>query len=101
MSSNSSSYIPAHVSELFHQMEKAKAKTYSSVLGFWDEEVDGDGLEGTPDDEADVCLPSDLLQRHRPGELVEKTAGADCEIGKCHTLGAHLKGQNFDGVKSL
>jgi len=64
----------------------------SAVLGLRNEEVDDGGLEEIPNDEDDISLPCDLLQRDGPSELVDETSSADGEVGECHTLGAHLKG---------
>lgn len=72
-----------------------------SALGFWDEEVDDDGLDGTPDNEDDVGLPGNLLKGNWPGKLVEETGGVDSEGGEGHTLGTLLEGEDLDWVESL
>jgi hypothetical protein len=51
-----------------------KIRTYTTVLGLGDEEVDDSGLEEVPDDEDDISLPRDLLERDGPSELVDKTS---------------------------
>lgn len=63
----------------------------SAVLGLGDEEVDDSGLEEIPDDEDDVCLPCDGLERYGPGELIDETSSADGEVGESHALGTHFK----------
>jgi hypothetical protein len=45
--------------------------TYCSVLRFWDKEVDYYRLNTTPPTEDDVCVPTDLIHRNWPRELVE------------------------------
>jgi hypothetical protein len=53
---------------------KFRRRSYSAVLGLWNEEVDNGSLEEIPDDEDDVCLPGDFLKRDWPGELIDKTS---------------------------
>lgn len=73
----------------------------SAALGLGDEEVDDEDLEGTPRNEDDVGLPSDLLKGNGPGELVEETSSVDGERGEGHTLGTLLEGEDLDGVEGL
>jgi hypothetical protein len=56
--------------ELFREYKSVN----SAVLGLGNEEVDDSGLEEVPDDEDDISLPCDLLQRNGPSELVDKTS---------------------------
>jgi len=55
-------------------------RTYSAVLGLGDKEVDDSGLEEVPNDEDDISLPRDLLQRDGPSELVDKTSWISVSI---------------------
>ena len=73
----------------------------SAILGLRDEEVDDSGLEEIPDDEDNVCLPRNGLERYRPGELIDQTSSTDGEVGESHALGAHFKGQDLDRVECL
>ena len=41
---------------------RGRLRTHRSVFGLRNEEVDGDGLKGTPDDEDDIRLPANPFQ---------------------------------------
>jgi hypothetical protein len=45
--------------------------TYSAVARLWNVEVDDNRLDCAPDDEDDICLPSDLLHGDGPSKLVD------------------------------
>lgn len=45
-------------------------KYYRATLCLRDEEVDNQSLDWTPNDENNVRLPSDFLQRNRVRELI-------------------------------
>lgn len=82
-------------------LEDAIELLEGAVLGLGHEEVEDGRLDGVPHHEDDVGLPLDLGEGDRPGELVEHAAGVDGEGGEGHALGAHLEGENFDGVQGL
>jgi len=46
--------------------------TYSAVLGLWHEPPDDGSLDGTPDEEDNICLPGDVLQGNRETKLVDE-----------------------------
>lgn len=85
----------------FQKLSHVVCLTYSAVAGFREEEVHDGGLSRAPDDEDDISLPSDALQRDRPGELVEEPTSVDRQTGEGHTLGTHLEGKNLDWKESL
>jgi hypothetical protein len=76
-------------------------QTYCAVLGLRDKPPDDRCLDGVLDREDDVRLPRDVLQSHRPGELVEQPTDIDGQGGEGHALGAHLEGEHLDGEQSL
>lgn len=76
-------------------------RTYCAVLGLGNEEPDDCSLNSAPNGEDDVCLPSDLAHRNGPGELIQHTRSRGSKAGETHALGAHLEGEDFDGVQSL
>jgi hypothetical protein len=51
-----------------------KWRAYSAILGLGNEEVDDSSLEEVPDDEDDISLPCDHLQRDGPSKLVDETS---------------------------
>lgn len=58
-------------------------------------------MDGTPAGEDNVGLPRDVDEGDGDTELVgEKTDGGE-QVGEGHSLGAHLEGEDLDGVKSL
>jgi hypothetical protein len=74
---------------------------YCAVLGLGDPEVDDDGLYSAPDCEDDVRVPPDFLHGYWPCELVEQTSSCDRKTREAHSLGAHLEGEDLDGVQGL
>lgn len=58
-------------------------------------------MDSAPDDEDNICLPSDILQRDGPSKLVDETSNVNGQAGETHALGTHLKGEDLDRVKSL
>ena len=85
----------------FQKLEHVVGLTYSAVTSLREEEVHDGGLSRAPDDEDDISLPSDALERDGPGELVEETTSVDRQTGEGHTFGTHLEGKNFDWKESL
>ena len=75
--------------------------TYCAVLGLGDEVPDDTSLDGTPDGEDDVGLPGDVDEGDGDTELVGEEADGGEQVGEGHSLGAHLEGEDLDGVESL
>ena len=46
---------------------------------FWEEEVEDYELNGTPDQEDEVCMPANLLKCDGPSIVVEQTGGVDAK----------------------
>ncbi|KXS95351.1 hypothetical protein AC578_9349 [Pseudocercospora eumusae] len=65
------------------------------------QEVEDSCLHRTPDDENDVCLPSDVMEGDWPGELVEQTTGVHSQAGESHSLSSPLERQDLDRIKCL
>ena len=72
-----------------------------AALGLRNEDPDNKHLDGVPDGEYNICLPTNPAHGDGPGELVEKTGGIDGEGRERHTLGTHFKGQNFNRIQGL
>lgn len=75
--------------------------TYSSLAGFWEEEVCKHTLSKGPDHKDDVSLPLDVLDGHGPGKLVEETGCVDEGSLDSHALCSDLKRNDFDWVERL
>jgi hypothetical protein len=73
----------------------------SPVLRLRHHKVKDRRLHRVPHHENNVSLPLDLGESNRPGELVEHAAGVDGQGREGHSLGAHLEGEDFDGVEGL
>ena len=73
----------------------------SPVLRLRHHKVENRRLHRVPHNEDNVSLPLDLRESNRPGELVEHAAGVDGQGRESHSLGAHLEGEDFDGVEGL
>ena len=58
-------------------------------------------MNQTPDHEDEVSLPLNLGKGLWESELVDKGTEVDEETGESHSLGAHLEGEDLDGVESL
>lgn len=85
----------------FQKLRRVVGLSYSAITSLREEEVHDGGLSSAPDDEDDISLPSDALERDRPGELVQETTSVDRQTGEGHTLGTHLEGKNLDWEESL
>lgn len=53
--------------------------TYSTIFCFWDPEEYYCGLDTTPNGENNIGLPSDLLKRNGPGELIQEPGWGQCQ----------------------
>ena len=58
-------------------------------------------LNRAPDHEHNIQFPLDVLQRNWVRELVDQHGRGEGEVGERHALGAHLEGEDFDGVQRL
>lgn len=58
-------------------------------------------MDGTPAGEDDVSLPGEVDEGDRETELVGEEADRGEQVGEGHSLGAHLEGEDLDGVESL
>ena len=76
-------------------------KTYSSLAGLGEEEVCNETPDSGQSNEDDVCLPLELLDRHRPGKLVGDTSDVGEHTLESHTLGSDFKVDDLDRVQSL
>jgi hypothetical protein len=97
----SSSSCGTYGSAYLLSAQKERATTYSASACLREAEVRNNTLSSTPYDEDDICLPSNLLQRNRPGIGVDEASGIDKKRLKCHALGADLEGQILDWVQRL
>ena len=75
--------------------------TYRSLPGLWEDKVCNDTLKSTPDDEDDVCLPCNLLERDGPSELIHEAGGIDSKALQRHTFGSNLEAEALDWVQRL
>lgn len=76
-------------------------KTYSSLAGFGEEKVCNKAPDGRQSNEDDVRLPLELLDRHRPGELVGDTSNVGEDTLESHPLGTDFKVDDLDRVQRL
>ena len=58
-------------------------------------------LNRAPDHEHNIQFPLDVLQRNWVRELVDQHGRGEGEVGERHALGAHLEGEDLDGVQGL
>ena len=86
---------------LCHCKKSIDQGTYRALPGLGEDEVCNDTLESTPDNEDDVCLPFDLLERNGPSELVHEAGGIDREGLQSHTLGSDFEAETLDGIQRL
>jgi len=73
----------------------------SAVLGLWQQEVGDGSLNGAPDGEDDISVPSDLLEGNGPDVVVEDGDDVHDKVAESHTLGTDFKVEDLDRVKSL
>ena len=82
-------------------VKRSQTNTYRTVFGLGNKDIDGNGLECTPQDEADICLPSNLLESDGPGELIEEISCRHGKVGECHPLGPHFEAKDLNRIECL